>query len=320
MIDQASSHTEMPDFYCPQYSPRYVGLQMNHRTGSMLLPSEFRRRTTRLLAILCLGAVIGCTTAQTSTEHFEPMMAQKGKDVMWMPTANELVTEMLEMAQVNAFDVVYDLGSGDGKIPIEAARRYGAQSVGIEYNPNMAALARRNALQAGVSDRVTIITGDIFQEDFSHATVVTLYLLTELNLKLKAKLLNMKPGTRVASNTFAMGSWEPDALILSNGETSGYFWIVPAKVEGNWEFTGLPGIEQARLKILQKSQKFHGDLTLDTKNFQRIDGKLQGAQISFQYLAANGELQTFWGVASANTLHGTIKEVPGSVVTASKLP
>jgi len=247
------------------------------------------------------------------------MMAQKGKDVMWMPTASDLVYEMLEIAQVNATDVVYDLGAGDGKIPIEAARRYGARGVGIEYNPNMAALARRNAQQAGVSDRVTIITGDIFQEDFSHATVVTLYLLTELNIKLKPTILAMKPGTRIASNTFAMGSWTPDAVIMSQGEPSGYFWIVPAKVEGKWSFTGLPNIETAELKITQKSQKFDGDLIFSSKETQRIEGKLQGAQINFQYVAAKGGLQTFQGIVSAGKMHGSIKEVPGSVVTASKL-
>lgn len=246
-------------------------------------------------------------------------MAQKGKDVMWMPTANALVNEMLEIAQVNDLDVVYDLGAGDGKIPIEAARRYGARAVGIEFNPNMAALARRNAQQAGVSDRVTIITGDIFQEDFSHATVVTLYLLTELNIKLKPTLLAMKPGTRIASNTFAMGSWEPDAVIMSQGEPSGYFWIVPAKIEGKWDFKGLPNIESAQLKVTQKSQKFDGDLTVSSNETQRIEGKLQGAQISFQYLAKNGGLQTFQGIVSAGKMHGRIKEVPDSVVTATKL-
>lgn len=247
------------------------------------------------------------------------MMAQQGKDVMWMPTANELVSEMLEIAQVNATDVVYDLGAGDGKIPIEAARRFGARAVGIEFNPKMAALARRNAQQAGVSDRVTIITGDIFEEDFSHATVVTLYLLTELNIKLKPTLLAMKPGTRIASNTFAMGSWEPDAVIMSQGEPSGYFWIVPAKVEGTWSFTGLPGVETAQLKITQKSQKFDGDLVLSSKELQRIEGKLQGAQIHFQYHSANGELQTFQGIVSKDKMHGSIKEIPDSVVTASKI-
>lgn len=245
-------------------------------------------------------------------------MAQGGKDVMWMPTANNLVTEMLEAAQVTSTDVVVDLGAGDGKIPIEAARRFGARAVGIEFNPDLAALARRNAQQAGVSDRVTIVTGDIFQEDFSHATVVTLYLLTQLNIKLKPTLLAMKPGTRIVSNTFAMGSWEPDATILADGEVSGFFWVVPAKVEGTWTFSGFPGWPEAQVRIKQKSQKFDADMVLDQTLSQRIEGHLRGAQISFDFKDDREQPQTFVGIVSANKIHGTIKQIPGSVVIATK--
>lgn len=275
-------------------------------------------RVRAAASLLVISMLSGCATQHAGTELYEPLIAQSGKDVMWMPTPNHLVSEMLEAAQVTSTDVVYDLGSGDGKIPIEAAKRYGARAIGIEFNPDLAALARRKAQQAGVSDRVTFVTGDIFEEDFSNATVVTLYLLTQLNIKLKPRLLDMKPGTRIVSNTFSMGSWEPDAKILSEGEVSGYFWIVPAKVEGNWILSDLPDWPDAQLKLTQKSQKFDGDLIVGQSLEQRIEGRLTGAQISFDYLDRNGKSQTFTGVVSANKIHGTIRQIPGSTVIATK--
>jgi SAM-dependent methyltransferase len=276
-------------------------------------------RGVGVIAALMMSLVAGCATQHAGTDQYQPLMAQRGKDVMWMPTPNAIVTEMLEMAQVTSIDLVYDLGAGDGKIPIEAARRYGARAVGIEYNPDMAALARRNAQQAGVSDRVTIVTGDIFKEDFSNATVVTLYLLTELNIKLKPTLLKMKPGTRIVSNTFAMGAWTPDEVVLTHGESSGYFWIVPAKVEGKWSVTGLTGFENAQLNIVQKNQKFDAQLALTEKNIQRIEGGLRGSRIHFSYLDAEGKLMRFVGEVGANTIHGSILQQPNSVVTAKRI-
>ena len=272
-----------------------------------------------MIVMLMMSILAGCATQHAGTDQYEPLMAQRGKDVMWMPTPNETVREMLVMAQVTSVDLVYDLGAGDGKIPIEAARRYGARAVGIEYNPDMAALARRNAQQAGVSDRVTIVTGDIFNEDFSNATVVTLYLLTELNIKLKPTLLKMKPGTRVVSHTFAMGAWTPDEVILTNGESSGYFWIVPAKVEGKWSVTGLPGFEKAELNIVQKNQKFDAQLVLTEKDTQRIEGRLRGSRINFDYVDTNGKRMSFVGEVGAKKMHGFIKQEPNSVVTAKRM-
>jgi SAM-dependent methyltransferase len=272
-----------------------------------------------MIATLMMSLLAGCATQHAGTDQYQPLMAQRGKDVMWMPTPNEIVTAMLKMAQVTSVDLVYDLGAGDGKIPIEAARRYGARAVGIEYNPDMAALARRNAQQAGVSDRVTIVTGDIFKEDFSNATVVTLYLLTELNIKLKPTLLKMKPGTRIVSHTFAMGAWTPDEVVLTHGESSGYFWIVPAKVEGKWSVTGLSGFENAQLSIVQKNQKFDAQLALTKKDTQRIEGKLRGSRIDFDYVDTDGKLMRFVGEVGANTIHGSIQQQPNSVVTAKRM-
>jgi len=294
-----------------------INIVHSHHRPRVFPYLPFRR--VSLIATLLLSLLGGCSTQHEGTDLYQPLIAQAGKDVMWMPSPNEIVTEMLEIAQVTPVDLVYDLGAGDGKIAIEAAQRYGARAVGIEYNPDMAALARRNAQQAGVSDRVTIVTGDIFKEDFSNATVVTLYLLTDLNIKLKPTLLKMKPGTRIASNTFAMGAWTPDAVINVNGEPSGYFWIVPARIEGRWMLTGLPNLENTQLNIVQKSQKFDGHLVLNAKVSQRIEGGLRGSQVSFDFQDAEGKTLSFVGEAGAKKIHGTIKQIPNSVVTAIRM-
>ena len=147
---------------------------------------------------------------------------------MWLPTPDGMVKRMLEAAKTTGRDIVYDLGAGEGRIPIAAAKAFGARAVGIEYDPALAALARRNAARAGVADRVTIIEGDIFKEDFSAATVVTLYLLPDLNQQLRPQMLRMKPGTRVVSHIWDMGEWEPDEAIRSS-ETEAFLWIVPGE-------------------------------------------------------------------------------------------
>ena len=292
---------------------------MHCRTLVRLLASSFA-----LSFFLLNGA-----SAQANKITYEPTIAQAGKDVIWVPTPNDLVVKMLETAKVTSNDLVYDLGAGDGKIPIQAARQFGARAVGIEFNPDMANLARQHAERAGVSDKVTIVTGDIFEEDFSNATVVTLYLLTSLNLKLKPTLLNMKPGTRVVSNSFMMGAWEPDLII--NPEVGGrgvispatggrgYYWIVPAKVQGEWSLTGLPGIPTANLSLQQKFQKTEGTLTFGDNRSQRVIGKLNGAQLTLTFKDANDKEQTFIGEVAGKKINASLQESPTTVITAVKL-
>lgn len=277
-----------------------------------------------LLRLLAASAflsqlTLGVAQAQTNTKPYEPVVAQQGKDVIWVPTPNDLVVKMLETAKVNSNDLVYDLGAGDGKIPIQAARQFGARAVGIEFNPEMAALARRNAQQAGVADKVTIITGNIFKEDFSNATVVTLYLLTSLNIRLKPTILDMKPGTRVVSNSFMMGSWEPDEIVSPEGGGRGYFWVVPAKIQGDWSVNDLPGLSTALLSINQKFQKIEGTLTFSDNRTQTIQGRLNGSQISLTYRDAQDKPQTFVGQVSKSKINGSIKDQPASVITATKI-
>src|SRR4051812_5720818 len=190
-------------------------------------------RLVVLLAALSCAAFATAQTAPYGDEVFQPSMGQPGKDVIWIPTPDTLVTAMLAAAKVTGDDIVFDLGAGDGKIPIAAARQHGARATGIEFNPDMAELARRNARRANVENLVTIVTGDIFKEDFSRATVVTMYLLPDLNLKLRPLILQMKPGTRVVSHAFHMGDWDPDERLSAEAREA-YLWIVPANVEGTW--------------------------------------------------------------------------------------
>lgn len=214
-------------------------------------------------------------------DQYKPRVGQDGKDVVWVPTTNALVTVMLQTAKVTPKDLVYDLGSGDGRIAIAAAKDFGARAVGIEFNPEMAQLAQRNVDRSGVSDRVKIINGDIFLEDFSKATVVTMYLLPELNLSLRPTILKMKPGTRVTSHAFDMGDWEPDVEI--EGPARAFYWVVPAQVEGEWNITGMER-DRTILKLSQHFQKIGG--TLQIGNFQQtiLNPRLDGANLSFTYL------------------------------------
>ncbi len=275
----------------------------------------------RLLAVAAITGMLmfNGALAQADKKVYEPTFAQAGKDVIWVPTPNDLVVKMLETAKVNASDLVYDLGAGDGKIPIQAARQFGARAVGIEFNPDMANLARQNAQRAQVSDKVTIVTGDIFEEDFSNATVVTLYLLTSLNLKLKPTILKMKPGTRVVSNSFMMGSWEPDEVINPEAGGRGYYWVVPAKVQGDWSIKGLPGIPSARLSLQQKFQKVEGTLMMGDNRSQKVSGKLNGAQLTMSFQDAKDKPQIFVGEVAGKKINASLKDTPTTVITATKI-
>jgi SAM-dependent methyltransferase len=223
-------------------------------------------------------------------DKYQPRLGQEGKDVIWMPTGGELVTLMLKTAKVGPNDLVYDLGAGDGKIAIAAAKEFGARAIGIEFNPDMAAFAQRNVNRAGVGDRVKIINGDIFVEDFSKATVVTLYLLPDLNLKLRPIILKMKPGTRVVSHAFTMGDWEPDQEIEAGQK--GYYWIVPANVAGDWIIDGIDSQNKVVLNLAQRYQRVGGTLSVGGKTQPILNPSLEGDKLSFGYIDRNNNLHT----------------------------
>jgi len=233
------------------------------------------------VGILCfvLVFVVGISEQRSTAKEFTPEIGQEGKDVIWVPTELTLVNTMLDMARVTPQDYVIDLGSGDGRIVIAAAKR-GARALGIEYNPDMVELSKNYAKREGVADRVQFIRGDIFETDFSQATVITMFLLPELNLKLRPQILNLKPGTRVVSNSFDMGDWKADEIITLDPTScssycTAYLWIVPAKIGGEWK------LPQGELIINQHFQKFTGKLQKGKKWWEIKDGSIVGTKVSF---------------------------------------
>jgi len=274
----------------------------------MLNDRLFSRLLLSLVAAvtLGLGPVAVWAQAKGGDNIYQPQVGQSGKDVVWVPTGDELVTKMLQTAKVTKDDLVYDLGAGDGKIAIAAAREFGARAVGIEYNPDMAALGQRNAERAGVADRVRIIRGDIFKEDFSKATVITMYLLPDLNLRLRPTLLKLKPGTRLATNSFTMGDWEPDQVINTSGNT-GYYWVVPAQVEGRWMLNGMDGQAPVRLDLQQRYQRVGGTITLGSNSPQTILGpELEGDQLRFRFIDGSNNLVNVRATIRGNAIDGEI--------------
>ncbi len=238
----------------------------------------------------------------TDQKPFEPQVGQAGKDVVWVPTPQAVVDKMLDMAKITKDDIHYDLGSGDGRTVITAAKR-GARAFGIEYNPDMVTLSQNNAKAAGVADRATFVKADLFETDFSKATVVTMFLLPSINMKLRPKILDMKPGTRIASNTFTMEDWQADeTATITDGCSSSWctalFWIVPAKVAGTWN------TPNGALTLTQNFQMLSGTL-----GNQAVQGRLKGAEITI-----TAGTQKWTGMVDGNT----IKFSSPSAMTATK--
>lgn len=257
----------------------------------------------RWLSLLFFSAIAIGAFAQTPKAEFKPEVGQSGKDVVWVPSPQELVDKMLDMAGVTPKDYVIDLGSGDGRTVIAAAKR-GARALGVEFNPEMVALSRRNAAAAGVGGKANFVEADIFRTDLSQATVITLFLLTELNLKLRPTILSLMPGTRVVSNTFRMGEWEPDQTAELGCDTycTAYMWIVPAHVEGRWK-TG-----QSELTLKQEFQKVTGTITSGNVATPISRGSLRGDQIRFTAVGAE-----YRGRVSGETIEGTLKSAGNPV-------
>ncbi|MGH9385934.1 MAG: class I SAM-dependent methyltransferase [Vicinamibacterales bacterium] len=270
-----------------------------------------RARWFALLTVLsvCVSLSTGLNAhgTQTPAKPYEPQVGQPGKDVVWVPTPQAVVDKMLDLAKVSPQDVVMDLGSGNGITVISAAKR-GATAIGIEFNPDMVEHARGNAATAGVSTTATFVKADLFETDLSKATVITMFLLPSINMKLRPAILDLKPGTRIASNTFTMEDWEADQSETVTGECTSWctahYWMVPAKVEGSWQMTP-PGT----LAISQKFQNITG--TLGTS--QIANGKLHGAEINFSV-----GTQRYSGRVDGNSMKGTIMGGSGGTWSATR--
>ncbi len=233
-----------------------------------------------LASLILIGSLVAAASPALAqaTQVFEPQFAQPGKDVVWVPTPDEMVAMMLDMAGVTPADTVVDLGSGDGRMIIAAAKR-GARARGVEFNPDMVALSRRRAFEAGVQERASFVEGDMFEADISDATVMALFLLTENMRRLQPKFLALKPGTRIVSNTFAIPEWPPDDRRTRPDCTSwctALLWIVPAQVDGEWATD-----DGLRLELDQHFQKVSGMLTGPVGGSTLQNGVLKGADFTF---------------------------------------
>lgn len=267
------------------------------------------RRMQRMLWTVCVtvllnGVVWAQAPAPAAQEGFQPQVGQAGKDVVWVPTPYVLVEKMLDMAKVGPGDLVMDLGSGDGRNIIAAAKR-GAKAIGVEYNPNMVEISRKTATKEGVADKATFIEGDMFEADISKATVLALFLLPDNLRRLTPKFLDLKPGTRIVGNTFGIEGWAPDETDTSGGDCGSWcqslLWIVPAKVAGVWR------LPKGELALSQSFQVIAGTLTVGGTPTPIVNGKLRGDQISFS--AAGTE---YTGRVNGDSMSGTMKTASGN--------
>ena len=242
---------------------------------------------------------------QSTQKPYEPQVGQEGKDVVWVPTPQALVDKMLDMAKITPQDFLMDLGSGDGRTVITAAKR-GTRAMGIEYNPDMVELSKKNAAAAGVSDKATFVKADLFETDFSKATVISMFLLPSINMKLRPTILNLKPGTRIVSNTFTMEDWQADETATITDDCTSWctalLWIVPAKVEGSWT------TPQGDLKLTQQFQNVTGTL-----GSTAVTGKVRGNDLTFT--AGNVK---YAGRIEGNMIHGSSGGTNGKSWMATK--
>jgi hypothetical protein len=256
-------------------------------------------RFNKFAFALIFSMVAASAYAQPAKQSYEPKVGQAGKDVVWVPTPQALVDKMLDIAKVTPSDYLIDLGSGDGRTVITAAKR-GLRAQGIEYNSDMVELSKRHAAEEGVSDKATFAKADLYGSDFSKATVITMFLLPEINLKLRPRILNLKPGTRIVSNSFTMGEWTADETATVGGDDcytwcTAFLWIVPAKVEGTWK------LPDGELTLKQTFQTISGRLK-SAGAAAPVTGKLRGDQIVF-----SGGGSEYTGRVAGNSIEGVAR-------------
>jgi precorrin-6B methylase 2 len=266
---------------------------------------KLRRQIRLVVCAVVVPVFAAAAFAQGTQTPFEPQVGQAGKDVVWVPTPQALVEKMLDMAEVTPQDFLMDLGSGDGRTVITAARR-GLRAEGIEYNADMVTLARRNATAAGLSERATFTNADLFETDFSRAQVITMFLLPQINMKLRPALLDMAPGTRIVSNSFTMEAWQADQterLDECTAWCTAHLWIVPAKVAGAWQ------LPQGTLTLTQQFQEISGTLG----STPITAGRMRGDAITFTIGTA-----VFDGRVQGDTMSGRVTGGVGGVFSGTK--
>ena len=257
-----------------------------------------------------LAVLLFAASATAAAQTYQPYEGQPGKDVVWVPTSNALVERMLDLAGVTAKDYVMDLGSGDGRMVIAAAKR-GARAHGVEYEGEMVALARKSAQQAGVAERATFTQGDMFEADISKATVLALFLLP-INLnKLVPKFLELPPGTRIVNNSYRIDDWQEEKhIVMSDCSTwcSAYLYIVPARVEGVWK---LPAGE---LRLTQQVQQVQGRLVRPDGKELPVEGSVTGDRVRFK-----AALDVYTGRVQGKRMSGEVSGAAGGYWSAARL-
>jgi precorrin-6B methylase 2 len=282
------------------------------KVKNSFFPPGIGRALSALVLAMATGGVLA--QAQPAQQGFEPSVGQEGKDVVWVPTPQALVDKMLDMAKVTRNDYLIDLGSGDGRTVITAAKR-GVRAMGIEYNPDMVELSRRSAQKEGVADRATFVKADLFESDFSRATVITMFLLDRINMQLRPKILGLKPGTRIVSNTFTMGDWMEDAKATAN-ESEGcrsycvaYLWVVPARVGGTWK------LPQGQLALKQEFQMVSGELKTGDQAVPVTEGRVRGDRLTFKAGGVDYSVRV-----AGDRMEATGKDGAWSAVRTQKAP
>ncbi len=248
-----------------------------------------------------------------------PELGQPGKDVVWVPTPERLIVRMLQMADTTSADLVVDLGSGDGRIPIAAAKRFGARGLGIEYDEGLVQLSIRSARREGVAERVRFLREDLFQADLSGASVVALYVSPEIMLRLRPRLFALKPATRIVSHQFTLDDWEPDESATVEGRPA-YLWVVPARVHGSWRLR--LGADEYVLRLAQEYQKLSGSAEAAGTRNPVFGARLRGEAIRFMFVDRNGDPRAVEGEVKGDAMHGSAHAYhqPESAWSARRVP
>ena len=269
----------------------------------MRLPLSFTLAPIAALLVLATSplAVAQPASPASPSSASTPAIGQVSKDSVWVPTPERLIRRLLQLADVTADDVVLDLGSGDGRVPIHAAKHFGARAIGVELEENLIRVSNEAARASGVADRVRFLRQDLFDTDLSQATVITLYISPGVMTRLKPRLLALKPGTRIVSHQFTLDDWEPDESIRSDGRM-GYLWVVPGNAAGTWTLDGAG--DRLTIDITQQYQALTMRGERAGKPVAVIGARLRGSDITFSSFDADGFSRQFRGRISGSRIEG----------------
>ena len=272
------------------------------QTRNLLYPLGYRGFESLSLRHFLWLVVLACVPALAQQSPGDaPQIGQPSRDSVWVPTPERVMRRMLQMADTTSGDVVVDLGSGDGRIPIYAARHFGARAIGVELEANLVRLSRDKAAAEGVAHLASFIQQDLFEADLSRATVISLYISPAVMSRLKPRLLGLKPGTRIVSHQFTLEDWAPDETIRVEDRTA-HLWVVPASVAGDWHVE-LPG-ESFRLRLEQRHQALSASGERDGSSLAVIGLNLRGTEIRFTAFDRDGSVRHFRGRVEGDRMSG----------------